>query len=95
MNKDTYCLILKSMLAILYNCYIIVLQYIFFKRTLVCGTRQLASSLFTLKPLAKSSRYEDEKGPVIPQHSPLLLRGDRSRPHPPIALPHYRTCKWF
>lgn len=45
MNKDTYCLILKSMLAILYNCYIIVLQYIFFKRTLVCGTRQLASSL--------------------------------------------------
>lgn len=38
-------MILKSILAILYNCYVIVLQYIFFKWTLVRGTRQLESSL--------------------------------------------------
>lgn len=82
MNKDIHRMILESMLAILYNCYVIVLQYIFFKRTLMRGTRQLASSLspphlWSRVLTVKMKRAQGDT--TVPLPTP---GGDRSRPAP-------------
>lgn len=90
MNKDIHRMILESMLAILYNCYVIVLQYIFFKRTLMRGTRQLASSLPPPTPLVKSSHCEDEKGPGR-HHCPTPHSRRRQKQAGPLLYFHPTT----
>lgn len=102
MNQDTHCMILKSILAVLYSCYLTRLQYIFLKghwwgAPSGINFNQTADCLLFPRNLwPRVLHSEDWKDPVIlQQQSRYCLEVTEAGPRPPLILPCYATRKWF